>query len=338
MAVAANTTETYDNTLIREDLAQAYSMISPQSTPFMTAIGTGPALSQTHSEWSTVDLATVDHDNAVIEGDDAPGVDAATLGIRLGNYAQISDKTISTSDTSNATDAAADNIHQHAKQIVIKMQELKRDHESMMLGNVAANPGASGTARRSAGLPTFIRTNVHSETGGTDPTLSGTTTGYPNAIANVGDVPTPVLLNETNFNNTMQACWDAGGQPSLVLVNSGNKRRVSQAFSGIATQYQGVVEGVIYSAADIYVTDFGTLNIVPTHFLPTLNRSGSDDNYYVPMIDPEYWDVRYLRPLSRKPLARTGQSKKEMIDMEWMLCCKNEAASGIMRDTTNAVS
>ena len=94
MSVDPQTIETYDNSLIREDLEQQYSMISPEETPFQTAIGVGQAATNTYTEWSIVDLATPSTTNRVIEGDDAPGEDVGTLGRRIGNYTQISDKDI----------------------------------------------------------------------------------------------------------------------------------------------------------------------------------------------------------------------------------------------------
>lgn len=338
MAVAANTTETYDTNLIREDLQQIYSMLSPEDFPVTTAIGTGEAPTQVYHEWSTVDLAAADPDNAVPEGDDDRTPDAATLGVRLGNYCQIMDKVVSTSLTSDAVSAAASNIQRHSNQVAIKMRELKRDMESAITSNTAANAGSSGTARRTAGLPTFIRTNVHAEAGGTDPTLSGTTEGYPDAIANVGDAPTPVLFAEDNFNTVMQSCWDNGGKPTLVVLNSGNKRRVTSAFTGIATRYKDATDKLIMNAADIYESDFGQLQIVPSHFVTALNRTGANDNYPVYMLDPDYAHIAYLRGTAETPLAQTGQSRRAMIDNEWCVCVDNEMAHGIIRDTTNAIA
>ena len=109
MAVNANTVETYDNSVLREDLQEAYSMISPEETPFHMMAGT-KSVTQPKFEWPVVDLAALDYANRVIEGDDAPAVDAGTLAKRMSNAAQISDKSISTSHTSDASDAAAEDI------------------------------------------------------------------------------------------------------------------------------------------------------------------------------------------------------------------------------------
>lgn len=335
MAVHAQTIETYDNTVIREDLAEQYSMISPEEVPFQTAIGTTDGATQPHHEWTIVELAAPDGTNRVLEGEDAPGVDPGTLADRVGNYTQISDKLVKVSHTSEASDAAAEDIQKLAKQIAIKIRELKRDMEVMFLQNIAANPGASGTARVSAGFPAWIRTNTHGESGGTDPTLSGTTTGYPNAIANVGDASTPVALNETVFNNVIQACWSAGGNPTIAMVNANNKRIISETFTGASTRYKDAIDKTLVNAVDIYDSDFGQLTIVPNRFQPALNYGGDNDNFYVALIDPDFAGVSFLETMRQKPLAETGHSKNRLVWCEYTLQVDNEAAHGIIRDTLN---
>ena len=158
MAVNANTNETYNVSTIREDLQDALISISPTDTPFMTAAGRR-SVDNTYFEWGVVDLADVDSSNRVMEGESAPGNDAPTNAVRQGNYVQISDKVVEVSDTANAVNGAGD-AQTTAKQIAYKLKELKRDMESMLLDNVAAAAGSSGTARASAGLPAFLRTNV----------------------------------------------------------------------------------------------------------------------------------------------------------------------------------
>lgn len=222
MAVDPQTVETYDNKVIREDLQEAYSMISPEETPFHMLAGR-KTVTQPKFDWPVVDLAAVDLGNAVIEGDDAPPIDDATLADRLVNYTQISDKVISVSHTSDASDAAAENIQELAEQVSLKMRELKRDCEAIALNNAPANPGASGTARATAGFPAFLRSNFKVGTGGaaTGPTLSADPDGYPNAG---WSAITPVAITEDDLNDVIQQCWEAGADTTIAMVNSNNKR------------------------------------------------------------------------------------------------------------------
>ncbi len=335
MAVNANTVQTYANRVIREDLQEAYTMISPEETPFQQAIRTETA-SNTLFEWPVVQLAAPDGTNRVVEGEASPGNDAGTLAIRLSNYTQISDKVVEVSQTSQKVNAAADNIQRMAKQVVLKMKEMKRDKETMLLDNVAATAATASTARSTAGLPAFLRTNVQFQTGGANPTLSGTTEGYPNAAATSGT--TPVVFAEAQLNAVIEACWNQGGTPSLVMVNGGNKRRISQSFTGNSSKYKDTVDKRLVNSVDFYDSDFGELTVVPNRFQRTNNATGANTSYNVFILDPEYLAIAYLEEVSQKQLAETGHSLRTLIWCEYGLQVDNEKAHGIVRDTTNALS
>lgn len=329
MGVASNTFETYQNTLIFEDLQNAYSMLSPTECPFQQAVGTG-SCDATYYEWPVVTLNAVDATNRVIEGEDAPATDAATNGVRLGNFTQISDKKVIVSHTSEAVDAAADNLQKIAKQMTFKMKELKRDKEVMLLQNIAAAAGSSGVARAAAGLPAFLRTNTIFTSGGADGTLSGTTSGYPNAASTPGT--TPGEFTEDDFNDAIQSTWENGGDPTLVLVNANNKRIISETFVGNATRYKDTVDQKVINSIDFYESDFGTLTIVPTRFMLPNDGAGGD-NYMVLGIDPEFIHILYLETLQEAPLAKTGHNNKRLMWCEYTLQVDNEAAHFTIRDT-----
>tara|TARA_R110000823_G_scaffold5692_4_gene22449 strand:- start:3356 stop:4363 length:1008 start_codon:yes stop_codon:yes gene_type:complete len=335
MAVNANTSETYDNNVIREDLQEAYTMISPEETPFQQAVRTS-SCTNTLFEWPVVELATTSATNRVAEGEAAPGNDAATLALRFSNYTQISDKVAEVSHTAQAVDAAAMNVQRLSEQIVIKMKELKRDKEVMLLSNIAAAAGSSGTARQTAGLPAWLSTNTIFESGGADPTLSATTEGFPNAAATVGT--TPVVFAEADLNTLIESIWTEGGNPTLIMVNAGNKRRVSSAFTGNSTRYKDSVDKTVIASIDFYDSDFGELTIVPNRFQPTNNAGGADNNYNVFVLDPEYAAITYLDEVQQKPLAETGHSMRTLVWCEYGLQIDNEKAHGVIRDTTNAIA
>lgn len=325
----ANTVETYDNSLIREDLEQQYSMISPEEVPFQTAIGVGEAASNTFTEWSIVDLQAPVNTNRVIEGDADPANDDPTLGLRVGNYTQISDKIVSMSHTSEAVDAAAENIQRLAEQVAIKLKELKRDMEVMLMQNIAAAPGSTGVARAAAGLPAWLRTNIVLGATGAAPTLSGTTEGYPNAVLTPG---TAVALTEDMLNDVIEDCWTAGAEPSIIMVNSNNKRVISNTFVGNATRYKDAIDKRLTAAIDIYDSDFGELTVVPNRFQP-VTASG---NYSVYVLDPNFAELKFLEAPRQKPLAETGHAKRRLLWCEYTLKVHNEAAHGAIHATTGA--
>ena len=331
MAVAANTSETYDNSLIREDLEQQYTMISPEETPFQTMIGTGTAAESTYTEWSIVDLASPDTSNRVIEGDDAPSDDAATLGRRVGNYTQLSDKVASVSSTAEAVNAAADNIQRMKMQIAIKLKEMKRDMEAMLTSNTVAAPGSSGSARATAGLPTWLTSNTVLGATGSNPALSGTTTGYPDTALTPG---TAVVFTEDNLNDVIESCWDNGGEPTIIMLNANNKRVLSQNFTGNSTRYKDSIDKRLTAAVDIYDSDFGELTVVPNRFLQTT----AADNYSVYVLDPDYMEVKFLQAPKNEPLSKSGHAERRMLSAEYALKVHNEAAHGAVHATTGAAS
>jgi len=339
MAVNANTSETYDNNVIREDLQEAYTMISPEETPFQSSIRRETA-SNTLFEWPVVELAATNSGNRVAEGEAAPGNDAPTLALRFSNYTQISDKVAEVSHTAQAVDAAAQNVQRLSEQIVIKMKEMKRDKEVMLLSNVAASAGSSGTARQTAGLPAWLSTNTLFETAGADPTLSGTTEGFPDAAATAASEGTgaSALFAEADLNAIIEDIWTEGGSPTLIMVNSGNKRRISTAFTGNATRYKDTVDKQVINSIDFYDSDFGELTIVPNRFQPTNNPDDNDDSYNVFVLDPEYAAIAYLDEVQQKPLAETGHSMRTLVWCEYGLQIDNEKAHGVIRDTSNAIA
>lgn len=322
MAVNANTNKSYDVKTIREDLQDAMISISPTETPFQSAIGR-KSITNTSFEWSEVDLAAPAA-NRVLEGESAPGNDAPTNAVRLSNYSQISDKVVEVSDTNQKVNGVAD-AQTVAKQIAYKLKELKRDMEVMLLSNVAAVPGDASTARVTAGLPAFLRTNVDRGVGGASGTLSGTTSGYVNAAATDG---TPRALTEAMLKNVIAQCWDNGAEPSIVLCGSAVKQKISSTFTGSATKFKEVGDKKIVAAVDLYVSDFGELQIVPTRFLETRTVAGRD----VFVLDPNYARVAYLQTVQQKPLARTGHAERRLISTEYGLQIDSQKAHGVIAD------
>ncbi|WPZ05494.1 DUF5309 domain-containing protein [Pelagerythrobacter marinus] len=318
MAVPTNTVQTFSRNSIREDLTNIISNISPTDTPFMSNIGTGKAKQRLH-EWQKDSLASPDGDNKTIEGDDVTA-DPAAATSRLNNYTQLSDKAVSVSSTARAVDNAgyADEL---AYQVSKRAKELKRDIETRINGNFAAVPGGAGTAGETAGSVAFMYTNVDAEATGTDPTLSGGTSGYPNAAAGAGVAR---AFTEAQLKNVHELAWTEGGEPTM-LIMSGKLKQVASTFSGIAAQRKENTRGqaTIIGAADVYVGDFGEVSFVPSRFCPT---------DVAQLIDPSLWKLMDLQPYQLEDLAKTGHSDKKMLSREYVLQCQNEAGNGIIRD------
>ena len=335
MAVVTNTFLTYDAKGLREDLSDLISDISPTQTPFQSNIGTRDA-EATYFEWQTDALAAASA-TPVVEGEDLSSFTAVTPTARMGNYCQINmvDFIISgTEQTVLKAGRASEVGYQAAK----AAKELKRNVEvACLLNGVGAVAGATGTARVTAGFPGWIKTNETS-TNVTKPSYTGSTpTGAAQVWKSFG---TPTAFTEAMLKTTMQECFNSGGEPSMLMVSPFNKTQVS-GFSGIANSrynVDGAEPSVIIGAADIYVSDFGNLSVVPNRFFTTVEDEGAGSlhNDWALLIDPDEVKLATLRPYSIEALAKTGDADKRMALIEWGLQVSNEAAHGVVAGITAA--
>lgn len=314
MAVPAGTFQAHDAIGVKEDLQDVIYNISPMDTPLMSSIGRSTA-DQTYHEWQTDSLADATSLNAQIEGDDATG-QTATPTSRFGNYCQLSWKVPQVSGTLRASNTAG-RADEMSYQITKRGQELKRDIEKAISSDNAATAGASDGARKLAGLGAWLWTNeVAVNTSATTPAV---TSGAPKTAGQAGASTTAFV--ESRLKTCIANCWTEGGDPDLILVNAHNKQ-VASGFGGIATQYRDNPQkgpATIIGAADVYVSDFGTHNIVASRWVAGTAAF---------VIDTEYWSVAYHRPITQTPLAKTGDSDKRLILAEYTLCGKAPNSSG----------
>lgn len=252
MAVPGGTLTGYAAIGEREDLADVIYDISPMDTPFMSNVSRGNATATFH-EWQTdvLDSAAID---SQIEGDDA-AADTATPTVRLGNYTNISRRVPRVTGTLRAVDTAG-RRDEMSYQVAKRGRELKRNIETGLCGLQAADAGGAGTARVSAGIACWLWDNQQQK--GESATTETVTSGAPTTAPTAG---TPVAITETDLKSAISDCWDDGGDPTVVLCGSSNKKAIS-AFGGIATLYrdsQGQQPATIIGAADVYVS-IGTLH------------------------------------------------------------------------------
>ena len=314
MAQPADTFSTYDAIGNREDLSDVIYDISPTETPFLSGISKGPA-SATFHEWQTDSLAAASGTNAVIEGDDAT-TDASSATTRLGNYTQISDKVPRVTGTQVAVNSAG-RKDEMAYQIMKRSKELKRDVETSLLANNARVAGNDTTARECAGIESWLATNDDFGATGASPTGDGTdarTDGTQRAFV------------ESDLKTVLAACYDQGGNPDTIMVGSFNKQALS-GFSGGATRTINAQDKQLVNAVDVYMGDFQDLAVVPNRF----QRSRS-----ALVLEMDMWAFGTLRDFQQEDLARTGDTERKQLLVEYTLIAKNEAASGGVFDLTTS--
>lgn len=335
--------DTGDN--VREDLSDIITNISPTETPFHANAGRSTGSSDFH-EWLIDALATAVNDNAHADGDDfvaegqSGGVGSGTDGVqttggdRLGNYFQISRKDIVVSRRANIVKKAG-RRNELSYQIAKAGRELKRDCEFAATSNTAAVQGSASVAPRSAGIPAWLRTNTNRGATGTDPTLSSTTYGYPDAAAGDG---TDRALTEDALLGEISNAFTAGGDPDMIMVGPVVKRRFSGYMFGssarIATPYQDHGRdkrdgATVVGSVDVYVSNHGVLDVVP-------NRFQREDDVFI--LESGLWNISYLDGYHVENIAKTGDSEKRVLLVDWCVESLNEAGSAIVADVDETVA
>lgn len=324
MAAITNTYTRFDAKGVREELSNVIYQISPEETPFMSNIGK-ENVKNTFFEFQTDDLASAVSTNAQIEGDDITAFTAAVPTVRIGNYTQISRKDVIISGTLESVDKAG-RRSEVSYQMAKKSAELKRDMETAMLANQAATAGSTSAARKTGALQAFLKTNTNEGTGGGDPSY----TSIPDAARTDATTTNLRAFSEVLLKDVIQKVWTQGGKPSVVMAGPVNKQNLSK-MAGIAAQRfnaQGAKPSTIIGAADVYVSDFGNVTIVP-------NRFQRERDVFV--LDTEYASVAYLRPFMTEDLAKTGDASKKMLLVEFGLKVMNEKAHGAVYDLDSVI-
>ena len=310
------TYQTYTAIGQREDLSDVIYNISPTDTPLLNTLARSKATAVYH-EWQTDSLAAATTANAAVEGADATDATMSPT-TRLGNYTQIVQKTIKIAGTLEAVDKAG-RKSEKAYQLSKASAELKRDIEAILTANQGKSAGTSSAARTMGSMLSWLQTNTNKSSGttaGVDPTTAGTSTRTDG---------TQRAFTETILKDVIQKVYSAGGNPKILMVGPYQKQVVS-SFAGIAAQrFMAPSDGptTIIGAADVYMSDFGTISVVPNRFMRTRDAL---------VLDPEYAAVAYLRPFATNELAKAGDAEKTQILAELTLEMRNEAAHGIAAD------
>ena len=289
----------------REDLTDVIYRISPTTTPVLSMASKAKATNTLH-EWQTQDLAAA-ASNAQAEGDDATNK-TVTATVRLTNRTQIATKAVQVSGTQRNMNPAG-RKDELAYQMSLASLELKRDMEYGLTRNdvLATSP------RKSRGLPGWIVDNYNKAS---DTTLASYTG---NTARTKG---TTRAFTETALKDVLQQIYTAGGEPDTIMMGPAAKQTFS-SFTGNATRLDKSEDAKLYASVEVYVGDFGEITATPNRFMDT-----SD----VFVLQSDKLAIAYLRPFSTQELAKTGDSDRQMIVVEYTLECRAPKAHGAVFD------
>lgn len=289
----------------REDLTDVIYRISPTATPFMSMCAKSKASNTLH-EWQTQDLASA-ATNAQAEGDDATAK-TVTPTTRLTNRTQISTKTVIVSGSQQAVNPAG-RKDELAYQLSLASLELKRDMEFGLTQNAVS----ATSPRQSRGLVGWV----------VDNTSIGAGTTVASYTSNTAQTDgTQRAFTEAQMKSVLQAVFTAGGEPDTILLPPAAKQTFS-TFTGNSTRFDKGEDTKLYASVDVYVSDFGEIKAVPSRF-----QRARD----VFILQADKWALAYLRPFSTVELAKSGDSEKRELIVEYALECRAPKANGAVFD------
>jgi hypothetical protein len=322
MALPTNTYTRYSaGTNVREDLIDKITNTSPEKTPVISSFGRDTA-ENTYHEYQRDTLRAPNKDNAALDGDDATG-SAKTAPSRVANYCQIFQDTIVVSGRAEVVKKAGmKSAMAYYKGKAYK--ELQRDMEAALLSANPAVAGATGTAPKAGGLGVLIYTNASHGAGGS---TTAHTSGAPTTAPVAG---TARAFTETLLKSSAQTTYNAVGEVPEMIVMSANHKQLFSAFTGIAVNRFQIDkkkgQGAIVGGADVYMSDFGEMQIVPHYIM-----AGATTVYG---LNVDYGDSVYLRGFSSTPLGKTGDSVKEQVLTDATFRLTSEANSFKIADLT----
>jgi hypothetical protein len=303
----------------KEDLIEKIFNTSPTETPLTSAMGRATALSDYH-EWQRDALASANPANKMIDGDDAT-LQAQTPTDRVGNYLQIFNGVVGVSRRANIVKKAgrgAELAYLKAK----KLLEMKRDIEAMTVSqSQVAVAATTSVAGQSAGLGAQLYLNTsHGASGAT----ASWTSSAPTTAPTVGTLRN---FTKTLLDTVCQSIYSNSGQFAEMLVLSPSHKITFSGFSGISqnrSEVKGKEQGIVVGGADVYISDFGSLAVVP-HYLMV----GSNTAY---VLNTDYLDLAFLDGFKTSDLAKTGDSEKVLITADCALTVRSSAAQGKIAD------
>ena len=307
----------------REDLMDKIYNTSPAEVPLSSAMGRVTAITDFH-EWQTDALGSASASNKMIDGDDVT-LDAQTATVRIGNHLQIFNGSVGVSRRANIVKKAgrgAEMAYLKGK----KMLELKRNIEAMVLSPTqVAIAATTSVAGQSGGLGVQCVSNpLHNGAGAT----AAWTSGAPTAAITAG---TNRTFTKTLLDTACQNIFTTSGQFAEMLVVSPAHKGVFSAFASVAQNRIDVKSGknaqaTIVGGAEVYLSDFGGLTVMPHYLLAGANTA------YV--LNTDYLDLAFLDGFKTVDLAKTGDSDKVLITADAALAVRAPTAQAKITDLT----
>lgn len=283
-----------------EDVQDEIYIISPVDNPCASMAKTIRATGKLH-EW-TQDALIAAAKNAAVEGANAPAA-AGQAVVELSNFCQIMTKTASVTGTLEDVDKYGRDSEM-AYQLQLRYGELANDEELAIVGapggtRQTGTGGNATTAREMASLHSQLDASV--------------------IVDATGITTIPAL--EGKLLDAHQATFDAGGNPGYLFCPPSKARFISSFALAAGRSREIGNEKTLVNVIDLYVSNFGEMDVV-------LDRN--QDTECLLLLDFNYLATPVLRPTADWPIAKTGDKDSRQILRESTFAVLNTKAHAMV--------
>ena len=254
--------------------------------------------STTHANSANIEIIG----NARVEGADADYERGVTDVGQCYNYTQIFQDDVRISRTMNKLSQYGKVGDEFDYQAAKRVPEMTRLIEKSFFHGVRASGSGTASARAFGGMDYFMELASASVAGG--------------VVANTQSLSGSAITRK-DIEDTIQSCWDDGGNPNLIICNGWVKRKIDAMFEGfVRTERQEDRGGVMISTID---TNYGSLDILMSRWCPKTKM-------YI--VESDYIGFLSYDPFFQEMLAKTGDAVKGQVVGEYGLVVKNAGAHG----------
>jgi hypothetical protein len=323
----------------REDLADIISLLDTRSTPMVSMIPKGEDLKNMTFDWQ-LDAYELPNIAGVLDGSDVDSFEnAARNRVKVSGRAMKVRRTAMVSDfAENVSDVAGlGKKGEMAHSVVKKLEELKRDMESIIGGSQDSVAEDGINPYRTRGLGQWI-----SSSAGTDLPVP---TAFLTPAASIDGTQTSTLA-ESNIQAVLESVYKQTGKRKRYTLFAGTKLKRQFTFF---SQYNPTVSSntsirlfnhdgdnqMIESNVDFFAGDFGEIEVLPDLWLARDDASsattGQARGY---LVDMELLKLRYNRRPRFQPLEDKGGGPRGLVDAVFALLVLNPLGLGKFNATT----
>jgi hypothetical protein len=147
-------------------------------------------------------------------------------------------------------------------------------------------------------------------------------------------------LTEAEVRDRVEDVYNQGGNVTKMMSIPSLIRKFSEylftSSARVATlmsdQGKSQEKAAAMGSVNVFVTDFGTLDMVPNRLQQKQTTASADDSCIVYYLDPEYLALCYLKGYRTDPLAKTGLAENRQMCVDWSLIVNTEKAHGMSTD------